>query len=162
MMAPLKCFASAVAAVVLICASSVWSIAAEELGEIGTLTCVASPGEKELLGPERELSCTFEPLNGAKVELKGVVKQVGTNTAPGTGKIVMVWSVLGPQKDGPPSQLEGRYIGALGESKIGAGSPGLVGGASGNLTLRPLTPAPETGENIALAVIELQLVAMKA
>ena len=134
--------------------------AAEPVANIGTLTCVASPGEKQQLGPERALSCTFEPLEGPKAQLTGVVKRIGAQT-PGDAKIVLAWSVLGPKIGGPASQLEGRYIGAIGEGR-GANATGLVGGASGSITLRPLTLDPNIGEDAALAVVELQLAAMKA
>lgn len=135
--------------------------AAEPVANIGTLTCVTSPGEKEKLGPERELSCSFEPLTGPKAQLKGVVKQIGGQAAPGDAKIVLVWSVLGPEIGGPARQLEGRYVGAIGEGR-GANATGLVGGANGSIALRPLTLDPNIGENAALAVVELQLAAMKA
>jgi hypothetical protein len=135
--------------------------AAEPVANIGTLTCIASPGEKEQLGPERELSCSFDPLQGPKAQLKGVVKQIGGQATPGDAKIVLVWSVLGPEIGGPASQLEGRYIGAYGEGR-GANATGLVGGESGSIALRPLNLDPNVGENAALVVLELELSAMKA
>jgi hypothetical protein len=136
------------------------TLAAEPLANMGTLTCVASPGETEPLGPERQLSCTFEPLIGPKAQLKGIVKQVGAQTA-GDAKIVLAWTVLAPKVDTPAKQLEGRYVGAIGEGR-GANATGLTGGASGSITLRPLTLDPNIGENAALAVVELQLAAMRA
>ncbi len=134
--------------------------AAEPIANIGTLTCVASPGEKEQLGPERALSCTFEPLKGPKAQLKGVVKQIGAQM-PGDANIVLAWSVLGPEIGGPARQLEGRYLGAIGEGR-GVNATGLVGGESGSIALRPLTLDPNIGENATLTVLELQLSAMKA
>ena len=124
--------------------------------------CVASPGEKDMLGPERQLSCTFEPLTGAKANFTGVVKRGGGgDEATSHAKTVLVWAVLGPRIDAAASQLEGRYVGAVGEGQ-GVNAPGLVGGHGGRIVLRPLTLDADLGENASVAVLELQLSSMKA
>ncbi len=159
-MKPTKLFAVLSASALVASVSSMTVEAVEPLANMGTLTCVASPGETEPLGPERQLSCTFEPLTGAKAQMTGTVKRIGAQT-PSDAKIVLAWTVMAPKIDTPVNQLEGRYVGAVGEGR-GANSTGLVGGAGGHITLRPLTLDPNIGENAALAVLELQLAAMKA
>lgn len=134
----------------------------EPVENLGTLTCTASPGDKDLLGPEVRLSCAYEPTEGAKASFAGTIKRID-GQAQSDGKVVLVWAVLGPKADDTAAQLEGRYQGASTEG----GRPnetGLVGGNGGHITLRPLTvdPGVGVGENAALTVMELQLSAMKA
>lgn len=77
---------------------------AQPVANLGTLTCTVDPATKEPFGVERELSCTFEPVVGSKVDFVGVVKRLGTEIG-GQQKIVLVWSVLGPSLDTPIKQL---------------------------------------------------------
>ncbi|MGE0766657.1 MAG: DUF992 domain-containing protein [Hyphomicrobiaceae bacterium] len=151
---------SMAAAAVVVLSTSRPSTATEPVANIGTLTCVASPGDKETLGPERRVSCTFEPLTGPKANLGGTIKRVGAKT-PSDAKIILAWSVMGPQVGATVKQLEGRYVGAVGEGR-GANASGLVGGHGGHITLQPLTLDPNIGKNAALAVLELHLAAIKA
>jgi hypothetical protein len=130
---------------------------AQPVANMGTLTCAASPAEKELLGPDRKLSCTFEPLTGAKASFIGTIKRAGTKNESGA-KVILVWSVLGPKVGTSVKQLEGSYHGV-----VGSEANGLVGGAAGDIALKPVTPDElDLGETAALAVLELQLAAMKA
>lgn len=133
---------------------------AQPVANLGTLTCTVDPATKEPFGVERELSCTFEPVVGSKVDLVGVVKRLGTEIG-GQQKIVLVWSVLGPSLDTPIKQLEGRYLGSFASPRNEADSAGLVGGAEANIKLRPLTLDPQLGTNAAISVLELELAAMK-
>ena len=128
---------------------------------VATLTCTVDPATKEPFGVERELSCTFEPVVGSKVDLVGVVKRLGAETG-GQERIVLVWSVLGPSLDTPIKHLEGRYLGSLASPRNEADSAGLVGGAKANIVLKPLTLDPQLGTNAAISVLELELAAMKA
>ncbi|MGD9802027.1 MAG: DUF992 domain-containing protein [Hyphomicrobiaceae bacterium] len=132
----------------------------EPVANAGTLTCVASPGDKDTLGPERAVNCVFEPLKGTKANLSGTIRRLGVQ-APADAKLVLVWSVLGPTVDTASKQLEGRYVGTVGEGR-GANAAGLVGGGDGHIALKPLTLDLDTGENAAQAVLELQLSAMDA
>jgi len=132
----------------------------EPAAHLGTLTCTASPEDKDLLGAEQRVSCVFEPLAGTKANLDGVIKRTGAPSSV-EAKFVLVWAVLGPKIDGAAKQLEGRYIGTRGEGRETSVS-GLVGGNGGHFTLRPLTLEPNIGENAAIAVLELQLSAMRA
>jgi hypothetical protein len=130
---------------------------AQPVANMGTLTCAASPAEKELLGPDRKLSCTFEPLTGAKASFVGTIKRADTKNESGA-KVILVWSVLGPKVGTSVKQLEGSYHGV-----VGSEANGLVGGAAGDIALKPVTPDElDLGETAALAVLELQLAAMKA
>jgi hypothetical protein len=133
---------------------------AQPVTNLGTLTCAVDPATEQSFGVERELSCTFEPLVGPKVDLVGVVKRLGAEVG-GQEKIVLVWSVLGPKLDTPLKQLEGRYLGTLDAERDDA-EAGLLGGANANIRLKPLTLDPALGANAALSVLELELAAMKA
>jgi hypothetical protein len=129
---------------------------AQPVANMGTLTCAASPAEKELLGSDRQLSCTFEPLTGAKASLVGKIKRDETRNESGA-KIILVWSVLGPKVGTSVKQLEGSYHGVAGSE-----ANGLVGGATGDIALKPVTPDNlDLGETAAFAVLELQLAAIK-
>jgi hypothetical protein len=130
---------------------------AQPVANMGTLTCAASPAEKELLGPNRKLSCTFEPLTGAKASFIGTITRAKAKST-SDAKIILVWSVLGPKVNTSVKQLEGSYHGV-----VGSEANGLVGGAAGGIALKPVTPDElGLGETAALSVLELQLAAMKA
>jgi Protein of unknown function (DUF992) len=128
---------------------------------LGTLTCTLAPGTKEPFGVERKLSCVFEPILGAKASFVGVVKRLGVE-APDRKKVVLVWSVIGPDMNTPPSRLEGRYVGNLPNSDGQQTAPNLVGGADSKIALQPLTTDANLGSNAALSVLELDLAAMRA
>lgn len=68
-------------------------------------------------------------------------------------------SVVGPA-DASAELLEGRYVGSL--EQQGATAAGLVGGRDGSIRLRPLTVAPDMGENAAVAIVDLELSGMRA
>lgn len=137
------------------------SLFAQPIANLGTLACTVDPATEEPFGVERELSCTFEPIAGPKVDLVGVVKRLGADVG-GQAKIVLVWSVLGPKLDTPLKQLEGRYLGTLASERGETDAAGLLGGANANIRLKPLTLDPQLGTNAALSVLELELAAMKA
>jgi hypothetical protein len=134
---------------------------AQPNANLGTLTCTVDPATEETFGVERELSCTFQPIAGPKIDLVGAVKRLGADVG-GQGKVVLVWSVLGPTLDTPLKQLEGRYLGSLTSERGEADAAGLLGGANGNIRLKPLTLDPQLGTNAALSVLELELATMKA
>jgi hypothetical protein len=125
-------------------------------GHMGTLTCVLSPASEEPFGIERELSCGFEPFNGPRANLRGIVKRIGASV-PDPGQIVMVWTVFGPSINTPAGHLEGRYVGSLGTQP----ENGLIGGMESSIHLKPLTAAPDF-VNAALSILELELSVMKA
>jgi len=138
----------------------------EPATNLGTLTCTASPDDKDLLGAEQRVSCVFEPLTGSKASLDGTIKRIG-GQSPVEAKVVLVWAVLGPSVDAAAKQLEGRYIGSPAEGRgTGDGREtnvgGLVGGNGGHFALRPLALDSSLGENAAIAVLELQLSSIKA
>ena len=128
---------------------------------IGTLTCTVAPGTKEAFGVERKLSCIFEPILGVKAYFVGVVKRLGVKV-PDRKKVVLVWSVIGPDLDTPPLGLEGRYVGNLPNNNAGDRGPKLIGGANSQIALQPLTTDADLGANAALSVLELDLFAMQA
>jgi hypothetical protein len=152
--------AAALSGAALVTAVPAPSSAEQAAANLGTLTCVVDPATKEPFGVERDLSCSFAPLVGPKADFVGVVKRLGADIA-GDRKIVLAWSVLGPQADMPVNALEGRYLGNLSTDR-GEGKPGLVGGAKSEITLEPLTLDPGLGDNAAISVLELDLSGMKA
>ncbi len=151
--------AAAISGAALVTAVTAPNSAGQAAANLGTLTCVVDPATKEPFGVERELSCSFDPLVGPKADFIGVVKRLGADVA-SDKKIVLAWSVVGPQVDTPVRALEGRYLGNLSAGR-GEGKPGLVGGAKSEITLEPLTVDPSLGDNAAISVLELDLSAMK-
>jgi hypothetical protein len=139
---------------VLVTTPASW--AQDPTAHMGTLTCVLSPASREPFGIERELSCDFEPFNGPRANLRGVVKRIGASV-PDKGQIVMVWTVFGPSINTPAGHLEGSYVGSLG----GQPEDGLIGGVESSIRLKPLTAAPEF-VNAVLSILELELTVMKA
>lgn len=123
---------------------------------MGTLSCALSPASEEPFGVERELSCAFEPFNGPRANLRGVVKRLGA-FVPDQGQVVMVWTVFGPSVDTPAGHLQGRYLGSLGTQP----DDGLIGGVASSIRLKPLKAGPEF-INAALSILDLELSVMRA
>lgn len=153
--------ATGLAVTVFGAALSISSPAEAAVANLGTLKCILDPGTKEPFGVERELSCTYAPITGPEADFTGVVKKIGVET-PSQEKIVMIWSVAGPQDGLAADDLEGRYIGSLAAPDDDANAPGLVGGVNSDIVLTPLTVEPDAGDNAATLILELDLRAMKA
>jgi len=141
-------------------ATSLTIAAAEPVANMGTLTCIATPNEKDTLGPARKLSCSFEPLVGTKAEFTGVMKQAASDV-PSDAKVVLVWAVLAPKVETDVSQLQGHYRGVAGAAS-GDNADMMIGGVDGSIGLKPVTPDPDPGANGGPTLLELELSAMKA
>jgi hypothetical protein len=123
--------------------------AEEARTSLGVLTCtVVKPPE----GQTRNMSCGFKPTGtGAEEKNSGSVR--GTQGAEAAGKIVLVWTVLGPAIDKLPAGfLTQRY--APTESVPGK-APALVGNKNPAVALQPETNT-ETG-TFAATDVELIL-----
>ncbi len=128
---------------------------------LGTLKCILDPATKEPFGVERQLSCTYAPITGPQADFTGVIKRIGVET-PDPDRIVLIWSVAGPQAGFAADDLEGRYVGNLAAPEDDANTPGIIGGLKSDIVLTPLTVDPSIGDNAATLILELDLRAMKA
>lgn len=125
--------------------------------KIGTLNCKVSGGTSYVVGSTRDLSCTFNGLNGSREKYSGSLQKVGIDIGM-TDKAVLGWLVFsaGGLEDGA---LAGNYVGAAADASvgIGGGAKVLVGGSNRAFTLQPVSLQAQTGLNLALTVAAMQL-----
>ena len=127
--------------------------------EVGQLTCAVEGGVSFIIGSTKDLRCTFDPIGARYNETYvGEVNKFGLDIGI-TGKTVIVWAVLAPTDDLPPSSLAGTYVGAAADAAIavGGGAKLLVGGSNDTIMLQPVSVQAQTGLNLALTVAEVEL-----
>jgi len=127
--------------------------------EVGQLTCTVEGGVSFIVGSSKDLRCTFDPVGARYNETYvGEVNKFGLDLG-FTGKTVIVWAVLAPTDDLPPSSLTGTYVGAAADAAIavGGGAKILVGGSNDTIMLQPVSVQAQTGLNLALTVAEVKL-----
>lgn len=125
--------------------------------KVGTLNCKVSGGSSYVVGSTRDLTCTFNGLNGSREKYKGSLQKVGIDIGM-TDKAAMGWLVFsaGGLEEGA---LAGNYVGAAADASvgIGGGAKVLVGGSDRTFTLQPVSLQAQTGLNLALTVAALTL-----
>jgi len=129
---------------------------------MGTMRCTLDPGTLDEKREPRSLSCLFEPISGPQTTFEGTIRRLG-DPASSADRLVLIWSVLGPQVDTPVKALDGLYRGTLDQGGGSLEQPegGLVGGVDGKIELRALTRVPDH-EDATTLILELDLKRMKA
>ena len=123
---------------------------------LGTLICTTEDVTTPPPAVSRALECRFVPASvGRVVNLTGTLQQFAGEGVP-PGSHVMIWSVLAPSLRTSADALQGRYTSA--PAKMVPGDGGfLIGGANGDIGLRPVTPDAQTGTEATQTVIDLVL-----
>lgn len=148
----------------LVCALSCPAFAAVQTN-IGVLTCtLAESGETGVTPPSqtRAMTCAFKPQGtGPEERYLGEIQKVGSQSAL-TGKLVLIWVVMGPgDRDLKPGLLEQTYVGELAPSETGAPQMPkmLVGKTDDAYALRPLTDNGKeaaSGGSVTVVVLKVK------
>jgi Protein of unknown function (DUF992) len=146
----------------LFCAMACPSWAALQTN-IGVLTCtLAETGDTGVTPPSqtRAMSCAFKPQGtGPEERYTGEIQKVGSDTAL-TGKLVLIWVVMGPDaKKLRPGLLEQTYVGELTPSASDAPPTPkmLVGKSDDAYALRPLTDNGKESPSGSVTVVVLKV-----
>jgi len=134
---------------------------AQQTTRIGTLDCAIGPGAGFIVGSSKDLTCTFQDIDGKHPAETyfGKVNKFGLDVG-ATAQSVMQWTVLAPTRNAyRPGALAGNYVGASAEATmaVGAGANVLVGGSNRTFTLQPVSVQAQTGLNLALGVSDFML-----
>jgi hypothetical protein len=135
---------------------------------IGVLTCtLAETGDSGVTPPSqtRAMSCAFKPQGtGPEERYSGEIQKVGSETAL-TGKLVLIWVVMGPaDKELKPGLLEQTYVGQLSASADDAPQAPkmLVGKTDADYALRPLTDNGTEAASGSVTVVVLKVKSIPA
>ena len=132
---------------------------AQNMVEIGTLTCVGGEGVGLLIGSQKTYACTFvSSTNSDRETYDATVTKIGLDIGI-TGKTTMVWTVLAASQRVRPGILRGTYAGASADAAIGVGGGAkvLVGGSSRSIALQPVSVQGQSGINLAVGVAGMKL-----
>ncbi len=127
---------------------------AQSHAKTGTLTCDTSADIGLIVAAKKRLTCLFTPARpGPREVYSGAIVKFGSDVAKVTAA-EMVWTVYAPahRRFGI---LAGQYGGAA--TKKAAGANSLVGGLQSAVTLQPVAMESETGANLAIGVVGMEL-----
>jgi len=129
------------------------AFAEEPLTNLGVLTCTLAESRGQQSG---NMTCGFKA-SGSRVEEKYLARVVGLSQ-PGVGRLVLVWTVMGPSGAKPtPGALAQRYL----RAEAAGEPPSLVGETTKAIVLQFEThDRAETGSGIA--EVELRLTGTSA
>ncbi len=151
----------------LLCALSCPAWAAVQTN-IGVLTCtLAETGAQGETPPSqtRAMSCAFKPQGtGPEERYSGEIQKVGSQSAL-TGRLVLIWAVMGPdKKELKPGLLEQTYVGELAPSLDGATQQPkvLVGKSNESFALRPMTNNGKEPASGSVTVVVLKVKSLPA
>jgi hypothetical protein len=135
---------------------------------IGVLTCtLAETGDEGETPPSqtRAMACAFKPQGaGPEEHYSGEIQKVGSHSAL-TGKLVLIWVVVGPaDQDLKPGLLEQTYVGELAPSADDAprAPKMLVGKSDDAYGLRPLTDNGMEAASGSVTVVVLKVKSVAA
>ena len=126
--------------------------------KVGTLTCDISGGMGVIIGSKKSVACMFTPAQpGPREVYTGSITKFGLDIGATSGG-EMVWSVFAPSNK-TFGALAGQYAGASAEATVGAGLGAnvLVGGSNRTVALQPVSVQCQTGLNVAVGVVGLEL-----
>jgi hypothetical protein len=126
--------------------------------QVGSLNCSMSAGIGLVVGSQRNVSCYFNPGQGAPQEsYAGTMTRIGLDVGFTSGSQI-VWGVFA-DTNRYSGMLAGTYAGATAEMTIaaGLGANVLVGGSNRTVALQPLSVQGQVGLNIAAGIGALEL-----
>jgi hypothetical protein len=132
--------------------------AAQSRVKAGTLTCNVSGGTGLIVASNKQLRCTFSPVEGRRRErYVGVIRKFGLDVGSTSGG-QLVWAVYAPTT-ARRGALAGTYVGATAEATVGAGlgANALIGGSGRTVALQPVSVQGQAGLNVAAGVADLEL-----
>ena len=130
--------------------------------QAGTLNCALSGSIGMIITSQREMTCTFINSRGEAEVYVGRIRRFGLDIGATAGG-QMVWAVFAPSGRYTRGALAGSYSGASAEASIaaGLGANVLVGGSNRSFALQPLSVQGQTGLNLAIGVVDLELQAAR-
>jgi Protein of unknown function (DUF992) len=148
----------AAAAVALAVAAPSYALADNLDAEAGYLRCDVSAGVSFIFGSTRDVTCTYDPADGSKVQYySGSIERYGIDIGYMKSS-VMLWGVLTAGAPVPQGGLAGSYAGVSAEVAAGYGVGAnvlLLGDES--LALQPLSIEGGEGLNLAAGIAALTL-----
>ncbi len=127
--------------------------------QIGLLKCRIDGGPAYLIGSSKGVSCEFRASHGGSVEAySGVISKLGVDLGQTLGG-KLVWAVLAAGGDYHAGGLAGKYYGVNEEVTVGLGLgvTTLVGGFDRSVSLQPVSIQAQSGFNVSLAMVGLEL-----
>ncbi len=149
----------AIAAAILFGAGMTAPAGAKSSAVVGLLECNVASGVGYILYSSKELSCTFRPNRGGKVEhYRGRIEKFGIDIGVTAGGY-FGWAVWSQTSGKTRGALVGNYGGLTIEATVaaGVGANALVGGNSDTVTLQPISVQAQAGLNLAAGVAALTL-----
>jgi hypothetical protein len=148
----------AVAALLLLVATSARPASAEMTTQTGMLTCQVAKGFGWIIGSSRTVQCDYRPTVGLTEHYSGTISKVGLDIGY-LAPIFLAWAVVAPSTVPSGGALAGRYFGGTVEAAagIGAGVNVLIGGFDKSVTLQPVSIEGETGLYIGVGIAALNL-----
>jgi hypothetical protein len=158
-MLKLSTVAAAAAAAIAIAAWTLPANAADNV-TLGKLTCVSKGSKGLIIMSEKNLMCTFLPVNGEPGSVyAGKIEKYGVDLGV-TGQSVMVWEVLAKTGTSMSDEaLAGEYYGVGADASVaaGGGAKVIAGGTNKAFMLQPLNVQVQEGINIAVGVEKMTL-----
>lgn len=138
----------------------------KDRAELGLLDCNVEGGNGFVFGSTKELACTFNPANEdlPPEYYTGSIEKFGIDLGRSDGSVIK-WVVLAPtEQEYATGALAGNYGGvtASASAGVGLGANAMLGGSSDTIALQPFSISGETGINLAVAVSQMDLVAVPA
>jgi len=139
-------------------AATAGTAAAQSRVQTGVLECRGAPSTSFVVGSAQQLACTFQSDNGARYRYDGIIHRAGLDVG-FTERSVFGWAVFAPTNLIGPGDLAGTYGGVTAGAAVGIGgnANALVGGSANSFALQPLSLEGQTGLNVAVGAIELDL-----
>ena len=108
----------------------------------------------DIVGSSHSLACVFTSAAGPQSRYAGVVHRVGVDVG-FTQESALGWAVFGPTNR--PQESPGSLRGVTADAAVGLGANALVGGSNNSFALQPLSFEGQTGLNVAVGVVGLEL-----
>ncbi|MGA2127369.1 MAG: DUF992 domain-containing protein [Xanthobacteraceae bacterium] len=139
-------------------AATTAAAAAQSRVRTGILECRGAPTTSFGVGSVQHLACTFQSDDGGRYLYDGTASRAGLDVG-FTERSMLAWAVFAPTGVIGPGDLAGTYGGITAGAAVGVGgnANALVGGSANSFALQPLSLEGQTGLNVAVGALELDL-----